>query len=93
MFFPCSEARALLTQIREAVRPGGIAAVNVLVAETTFMEMFDPKGYCLLERDQLTAAFMGWNPLLSLHEDFPAPGGTIKRFHTLVVRRAPRPRS
>lgn len=87
MFFPCSEARAVLAQMRDAVRPGGIAAINVLVEGTTYMAMFDPESHCLFGRDELTAAFEGWQPLLSEHEDFPAPGDTIKRFHTLVARR------
>lgn len=87
MFLPCSEARAVLGQIRGAVRPGGLAAVNVLVAGTTYLAMFDPEGYCLFERDELTAAFEGWQLLLSKHEDFPAPGETVKRFHTVVAER------
>jgi tellurite methyltransferase len=87
MFFACDDARAVLAQLRESVRPGGIAAVNVLVEGTTFMAMFDPEGHCLFGRDELAHAFEGWTPLLSRHEDFPAPGYTIKRFHTIVARR------
>jgi tellurite methyltransferase len=87
MFFRCHEARALLVRIREAVRPGGVAAVNVLVEDTTYMAMFDPAGFCLFGRDELSTAFAGWQTLLSRHEDFPAPGDTLKRFHTLVARR------
>jgi tellurite methyltransferase len=87
MFFSCTEARAVLEQLRASVRPGGTAAVNVLIEGTTFMAMFDPAGYCLFGRDELAAAFEGWDVLLSRHEDFPAPGDTLKRFHTLVARR------
>ena len=89
MFFPCPQARRQLTRIREAVRPNGIAAVNVLIEGTTYMDMFDPDDYCLLTRDELTAAFADWQTVLSRHDDFAAPGSTIKRFHTLVAR-APR---
>lgn len=88
MFFPCAAARALLQRIQGAVRPGGVAALNVLIEGTTYLDMFDPAGYCLLGRDELSAAFDGWRILLSRHEDFPAPGGTVKRFHTLVARAA-----
>lgn len=88
MFFPCDVARAQLGRIREAVRAGGIAAVNVLIEGTTYMDMFDPAAFCLFGRDELTAAFSGWDTLLSRHEDFPAPGDTLKRFHTLVARRS-----
>ena len=87
MFLPCHEARGLLGRLRDAVRPGGLAAVNVLIEGTTYLDMFDLAGYCLFGRDELADAFAGWPVLLSQHEDFPAPGGTLKRFHTLVVRR------
>ncbi|MGH8736109.1 MAG: SAM-dependent methyltransferase [Burkholderiales bacterium] len=87
MFFACRDARGLLARLREAVRPGGLAAVNVLVEGTTYMEMFDLEAYCLFGRDELGDAFAGWDILLSRHEDFPAPGGTLKRFHTLLSGR------
>ena len=86
MFFACPDARALLRGIRDAVRPNGIAAVNVLIEGTTYLEMFDPAAYCLFGRDELPAAFGAWQTVLSRHEDFPAPSGTLKRFHTLVAR-------
>jgi tellurite methyltransferase len=87
MFLACPRARVLLARIRDAVRPNGLAAVNVLIDGTTYLDMFDPAGYCLFGRDELSAAFPRWQILLSRHEDFPAPGGTIKRFHTLIARR------
>ena len=86
MFFACGDARRLLARMREAVRPGGLAAVNVLVEGTTYMEMFDPDAYCLFGRNELGDAFTGWEVLLSRHEDFPAPGNMLKRFHTLAAR-------
>jgi tellurite methyltransferase len=86
MFLACPQARALLERIRNAVRPNGLAAVNVLIEGTTYLDMFDPAGYCLFGRDELSAAFAGWQTVLSRHEDFPAPGNTLKRFHTLVAR-------
>ena len=87
MFFACSDARATLASLRDAVRPGGLAAVNVLVEGTTYMDMFDPHDYCLLGREELSEAFAGWQTLHSAHQDFAAPGNTFKRFHTLVARR------
>ncbi len=88
MFFSCPDARGLLARLRDAVRPGGLAAVNVLIEGTTFMDMFDPEAYCLFGRDELVKAFAGWEVLLSRREDFPAPGGTLKCFHTLIARAA-----
>jgi tellurite methyltransferase len=88
MFFACDDARKQLVRLRDAVRPDGIAAINVLIEGTTYMAMFDPAAFCLLGRDELSTAFAGWETLLSRHEDFPAPGQTVKRFHTLVARRS-----
>lgn len=87
MFFSCTDARALLGRLRGAVRPRGLAAINVLVEGTTYLDMFDPAGYCLFGRDELAAAFPGWQVVLSRHEAFPAPRDTLKRFHTFVARR------
>ena len=87
MFFACGDARGLLARLREAVRPGGVAALNVLIEGTTYMGMFDPDAVCLFGRDELGEAFAGWEVLLSRHEDFPAPGASLKRFHPLVARR------
>lgn len=89
MFVDCGTARALLARWQSWVRPGGIMAVNVLVAGTTFLEMFDPASHCLWTPGELDAAFAGWIPLHAATEDFPAPGGTLKRFRTLIARKSP----
>jgi tellurite methyltransferase len=90
MFFAPAHARAGLASVREAVRPGGIAAVNVLVDGTTYLDMFDPAGHYLFAKGEVAAAFAGWKVLAHVMEDYPAPGGTTKRFETLV---AEKPRS
>jgi tellurite methyltransferase len=87
MFFTCPEASRVLARLQDAVRPDGLAAVNVLTAGTTYLEMFDPAGYCLFGTDELAAAFSGWSMVLSRHEEFPAPGATLKRFHTLIAKK------
>lgn len=87
MLLECAIARPLLARMREAVRPGGLIAINVLIEGTTCLEMFGESAYCLFGRDELADAFAGWMALYSRHEDFPASGVTIKRFHTLVARR------
>jgi len=87
MFLDAVSARALLARMKAAVCPGGIAAINVLVEGTTYMGMFDPAAWCLFGEDELSGAFEGWEVLHSEHAQFDAPGGTVKRFHTLAARR------
>lgn len=87
MFFACPDARALVGRIRDAVRPGGVAGVNVLVDGTTFMGMFAPGDFCLFAEHALEEAFAGWAVESLRFDSFPAPGDTVKRFCTLVARR------
>lgn len=87
MFLECGKARELLREIGAHVAPGGCAIVNVLVEGTTYMAMFDPRAYCLFERDELERRFAGWRIELSRHESFAGPGGTRKEFSTVVARR------
>jgi tellurite methyltransferase len=88
MFFDCATALAQLERLQAHVRPGGVAVVNVLVAGTTYLDMFDPSAHCLFARDELHRRFAGWEMLYALHQDFPAPGDTIKSFVTVVARKA-----
>lgn len=87
MFFDCDEARRVLGEIRRAVSPGGIAAVNVLIEGTTYMQMFDPQRHCLLPPAQLRETFADWTILLDRIDEFPAPGQSVKRFATVIARR------
>lgn len=87
MFFPQRAARAALAKIKGLTRLGGLAAVNVLIEGTTFMDMFDPAGYYLFSENELQEAFADWATEYSKVELFAAPKDTIKRFCTLVARR------
>jgi tellurite methyltransferase len=87
MFFPPDTARESLSRLKRLVKPGGLAAVNILIEGTTYMGMFDPGGYYLFGENELAEAFTGWRTEYSKCEEFPAPEGTIKRFSTLVARR------
>lgn len=87
MFFDCPTALAQLAQLQAHVRPGGVAVVNVLVEGTTFMDMFSPEGHCLLERGQLQERFAGWEMIAFEQQSFPAAGGTVKLFATLIARK------
>ncbi|MBS0336184.1 MAG: class I SAM-dependent methyltransferase [Proteobacteria bacterium] len=88
MFFACPDAHAMIARIRAAVRPGGVAAVNVLIEGTTFMGMFTPGDYCLFGEHSLEEAFAGWAVEYLKFDAFPAPGDTVKRFCTMVARRS-----
>lgn len=87
MFFDCATAQRVLARLEDHLRPGGTMIVNVLVKGTTYMEMFDPRAYCLFERDALARHYAGWDVLLSSHADFPAPGGLLKSFATVIARK------
>ncbi|MCG6953866.1 MAG: class I SAM-dependent methyltransferase [Betaproteobacteria bacterium] len=87
MFFSCDDARALLARLRDAVKPGGVIALNVLIEGTTWLESFGTQPYCLFASDALSDECTDWKTVLSRHDDFPAPNATLKRFHTLVAQR------
>lgn len=87
MFFDCPTAHRALAQLQSHVRPGGIAAVNVLVEGTTYLEMFDPAGYCLFKASELERRFAGWDVLRLVDHEFAAPQNTIKKFSTVVARK------
>jgi len=55
--------------------------------DPAWLEPFGGEPYCLFARDALSHAFAPWELLVSRHDDVPAPGGALKRFHTLVARR------
>ena len=87
MFFDCATARNVLGDLQDHVTPGGIAVVNVLVQGTTYMDMFDPRGFCLFGRDELAERFAAWDILRHEISDFAAANGQIKRFATIVARK------
>lgn len=87
MFFDCPTALAQLAGIQAHVRPGGVAAVNVLVEGTTYGDMFDSSSHCLFARDELDRRFSGWQMLRSERQDFPAPRALIKSFATVIARK------
>jgi tellurite methyltransferase len=87
MFFDCATARRVLDDLLCHVRPGGVAAVNVLVEGTTYMAMFEPQSHCLWPAQTLPQHFTGWELLHHELSTFEAPGHTIKRFCTVVARK------
>jgi tellurite methyltransferase len=88
MFFAPDVAHAWLDRIKSGVEANGIAAINVLIEGTTFLDMFAPGSYTLFAEDALPDAFRGWQVEHFAVEEFGAPGGTIKRFATIVARNA-----
>lgn len=88
MFMDCPTARILLERWKGWVNPAGLMAVNVLVEGTTYLDMFEPSDHCLWKPQDLEAAFEGWAVVLAASHEFPAPGGTTKRFRTLIARKS-----
>jgi tellurite methyltransferase len=87
MFFSQSRALELLAEIQAHVRAGGVAVVNVLIEGTTYLDMFTPGEYYLFRRAELAERFAGWAIELDRHDDFPAPGGSLKAFATVIARK------
>lgn len=87
MFFDCPTALRVLSRLQDHVREGGIAAINVLIEGTTYLDMFDPEGHCLFARSELEARFAGWSILHSGFSEFAAPAGKTKAFATVIARK------
>jgi tellurite methyltransferase len=87
MFLDCASAHRALDDLQAHLVTGGTLVVNVLVEGTTYMDMFDPVQHCLFSRDFLQTSLVGWEVLASSHQDFAAPGNTVKSFATIVARK------
>mgnify|MGYP002783859817 CR=1 FL=1 len=87
MFFPCATAERLLVAAQDAVRPGGLCAINVLIEGTTYLDMFEPGSSYLFAEGQVLSAFSSWCVAARWIDEFAAPGGTSKRFETVIARR------
>lgn len=87
MFFSRATAFALLRQIGEQIRPGGLAIVNTLIEGTSYLGMFKPDEYYLFGPDELELAFAGWTMLEARRDTFPAPEGTHKEFSTVIAQK------
>lgn len=86
MFFPPSIATSWIERIKSNTEKNGIAAINVLIEGTTFLDMFEQGRYTLFAEDALRTAFYDWQVEYTAIEEFCAPKGTVKRFATIVVR-------
>jgi tellurite methyltransferase len=87
MFFPKKLALELLADAQLHVVTGGVIIVNVLVEGTTYLDMFEPGHYYLFSEVELLENFQDWNIVESRHDNFPAPGETVKEFITVIARR------
>lgn len=87
IFFERERALKLLEEIQQHVKPGGRAAINVLIEGTTFMGMFQPGHYYLFGREELAQRFVGWRVLAQTFQTFPAPENTEKVFATLIAEK------
>lgn len=89
MFFDCATAQRQLQRLVDALAPGGVLAVNVLVQGTTYLDMFGAEPYCLWAPGELAARLAGLELLAQQADRFAAPQGQLKCFETVLVRRAP----
>ncbi len=87
MFFERERALELLEEIQRHVKPGGCAAINVLIEGTTFLGMFQPGHYTLFDREELAQHFAGWQVLEQVYQTFPAPDNTEKVFASIIARK------
>ncbi len=87
MFFGRDVAHRLLARIQEAVRPGGCAAITVLVEGTTFMRPFDPERHYLFAPGEIARALGAWEFRVREAGEAVAPDGTVRRFETVVARK------
>jgi tellurite methyltransferase len=87
MFMQKLRARNILNDIKQHVRPGGCAIVNVLVEGTTYMDMFEESHFYLFGATELQDAFREWEILESITDEFEAPGETVKKFATIIARK------
>ena len=87
MFFDCPGMDRVLADLQARVRPGGCAAINLLVEGTTFLDMFDPTSQCLWPANELENRFAGWEIVLSETSEFSGPRDTVKRFATVIARK------
>jgi tellurite methyltransferase len=60
MFFSPHAATERMKDISNAVKPGGIAAINVLIEGTTYLDMFEPNHYHLFREKDFVKCFDGW---------------------------------
>jgi len=80
MFFACADARRQLARLQAAVRPGGVALVNVLIEGTTFLDMFDQQPHCLFGIAELPRAFAGWTGLARVGAGLRRPARARQAF-------------
>ncbi|MDE1950946.1 MAG: class I SAM-dependent methyltransferase [Burkholderiales bacterium] len=90
MFFDCAAALRALDHLEAHLRPGGSLVLNVLIEGTTYMAMFDPGSRCLFARDALVRRYAGWDELELSYSEYPAPGGLMKAFATMIARKPAR---
>lgn len=87
MFFGRARALELLEEIKQHVKHGGCAVINVLIEGTTYLGMFQPDRYTLFGREELVQRFAGWKVLEMTCQTFPAPDNTEKVFATLIAQK------
>lgn len=87
MYFDRQTALRTLEKIKNQVRPGGLAVINVLTEGTTYLAIFGSDSRYLFAPGEIAARLPGWELLYEEHSCFDAPGDTCKVFDTVIARK------
>jgi len=87
MFMDCKKAHQQVEKMKALTCQSGVMVCNVLIEGTSYLDMFGAGQYCLFAPDEVRQWFQGWQTEDFQIEDFAAPGGTVKRFATVIATR------
>jgi tellurite methyltransferase len=87
MFMDCQQAYQQVAKMKALTCPDGVMVCNVLIEGTSYLDMFGADTYCLFTPGEVQQWFNGWRTEDFQIEEFAAPGGTVKRFATVIATR------
>lgn len=87
MFMDCQQAHRQVAKMKALTCPDGVMVCNVLIEGTSYLDMFGADDYCLFTPGEVQQWFKGWRTEDFQIEEFAAPGGTVKRFATVIATR------
>ncbi|MGB4118303.1 MAG: methyltransferase domain-containing protein [Polaromonas sp.] len=87
MFMDCKQAHQQVEKMKALTCQSGVMVCNVLIEGTSYLDMFGAGQYCLFAPDEVRQWFQDWRTEDFQIEEFAAPGGTVKRFATVIATR------